>query len=96
MIDEINASFDTLYSQSKDSAQGYLTAAVRHIDEEFGAGFAKANPSLVAAYMQTAVADFNSSSTAKVNGAALRLIADSLDRMATGLENIAISLEDRE
>lgn len=91
--DQIEASFDTLYSQSKETAESYLKNAARRIDEEFGDGYAKANPALVAAYMQVAVTDFTSSSTAKVNGAALRLIADSLDRMATGLESIATALE---
>lgn len=90
--DTVEASFNTLYSQSKESAESYMHTAVRNIDEQFGEGYAKANPNLVAAFMQTAVTDFTASSTAKVNGAALRVIAESLDRMATGLENIADAL----
>jgi hypothetical protein len=59
---EITASGDTLMRQAMMTAAEYFDDAVRSIDAEFGAGYAKQNPALVAAYMQTAAADFATTS----------------------------------
>jgi hypothetical protein len=47
-----------LMRQASSTAHDYMHRAIHDIDEEFGEGFAKAQPSLVGAYMQTAAADF--------------------------------------
>jgi hypothetical protein len=47
-----------LMKQAGMTAAEYMRAAMHEIDEAFGPGFAKANPALVGAYMQTAAADF--------------------------------------
>jgi hypothetical protein len=86
--DYITASFDTLFSQSKDTAEEYLRKAISSIDERLGDGYAKDHPELIAAFMKTASADFTASSHAKVNGAALQRIAESLDTLARAVEDL--------
>lgn len=72
---DITASFETLMDQGGSTASFYMRRAVREIDDLFGEGYAKANPSLVAAFMQAAAADCGASVTAKVIGSALEEIA---------------------
>lgn len=85
MRDRITASFDELLRQSSMTADTYMSSAVREIDATFGTGHAKANPALVAAFMQAATADFVAATHAKVYGSALDRIADSLDGVAQAL-----------
>jgi hypothetical protein len=47
-----------LMDQASMTAQTYLYKGVEAIDAEFGEGYARANPGLVGAFMQTAAADF--------------------------------------
>jgi hypothetical protein len=76
--DRVTAGFQTLFDQSKDSAESYLRRAKGDIDEMFGDGYAAKHPELVAAYMQTACRDFTASSMMKVLGSALDNIAASI------------------
>lgn len=57
----------------------YMTKAKREIDELFGEGFAKANPALVATFMQAAVADYAA-------GLASERLASAIERLAEALE----------
>jgi len=79
--DQVTASFNTLFTQAKDSAESYLRNARAKVDEEFGEGYAAKHPELVAAYMQVAAADFSTSSNAKVFGAALDRIASAIEQL---------------
>ncbi|MGA0588865.1 hypothetical protein ACO2Q2_17350 [Dyella sp. KRB-257] len=88
MGDRITASFDTLLSQASMTAGAYMSSAVREIDETFGSGFAKANPALVAAFMQVASADFATASNGKILGSAL-------DRISGALSDVAEALRDQ-
>lgn len=56
---EINASNETLSAQASISAKQYMIEAKEAIDAEFGSGYAKENPELVAAFMRTAAMDFH-------------------------------------
>lgn len=85
MTDRIAASFDVLMDQASDTAAEYLGRAQRHIDERFGSGFAKANPSLIAAFMQVAAADFATATNGKIVGSALDGIAEALEKIAKSL-----------
>ena len=85
MDDRITASFDDLLRQASMTADAYMSSAVREIDETFGAGFSKANPALVAAFMQTASADFTAASNGKIFASALDRIADALGDLADAL-----------
>lgn len=85
MSDSIEADFDTLMRQASMTATDYLSAACTAIDDQFGEGHAKANPALVASFMQVAASDFNTSCTAKVFGAAIKNIGWSLDNLADKL-----------
>lgn len=87
MDDRITASFDELLRQASMTAETYMSSAIREIDASFGAGYAKANPALVAAFMHTANSDFVAASNAKVYGSALDRIADSLDGLAHALRD---------
>lgn len=54
----IRASNDTLLEQAPMTADEYLRAGVRTIDKQFGDGYAKEHPELLAAYMKTCATDF--------------------------------------
>lgn len=58
------------------TAEVYLSAAVKAIDNQFGAGFAKANPELVVGFMKTAAADFSAAVLAQQIRAGLESIAN--------------------
>ena len=73
------------HEASGDTAATYLSHAASDIDARFGEGFAQRNPALVAAYMQTAAADYSASSNAKVFGSALDRIADALESLADAI-----------
>jgi hypothetical protein len=64
--------------QAKETAGDYLVNAVRDIDGLFGKGYAKANPSLVAAFMQVAAADFAAAIISKAIGGAAEELARAL------------------
>jgi hypothetical protein len=44
---------------SEHNTSRFLLEAVKHIDRQFGKGFAKKNPSLVGQYIATCSSDFN-------------------------------------
>lgn len=62
----LTASPSELLEQASHTAESYLCHAVRAIDRQFGDGFAKKHPDLVAAYMKTACEDFNTSISLKI------------------------------
>lgn len=62
-------------------------AETQAIDKHFGDGYAAKNPTLVAAFMQTAAADMGAATLAKVQGAALQEIAESLRDIGRALED---------
>lgn len=86
MNDYITGSFDSLMDGARDTAAAYMSSAKREIDQTFGEGYAAKNPSLVAAFMQAAAADMSAATIAKVHGAALQEIAESLRSIAQALE----------
>lgn len=65
MVDEITADSSTLLRQASMTADVYLRRADQYIDRLFGNGFARANPELVAAFMQAAAIDLGSAIVAR-------------------------------
>lgn len=57
----ITASYDTLLKQAPMTADEYLRAAVRSIDEQFEKGYAQKHPELIAAFMQACANDLATS-----------------------------------
>lgn len=49
---------EKLMDQAVSTAYRYMNEAVRKIDSEFGAGYAKEHPELVAGFIQAASTDF--------------------------------------
>ena len=49
---------DELMHQASVTASKYMRQAIASIDEQFGNGYAKAHPELVAAFVQAASRDF--------------------------------------
>lgn len=84
----IDASFETLYDESHRTTRGHLRAAVESIDDQFGKGYAKANPSLVAAFMQAASNDFTQSVLAQQIRAGLDSIAESAEAIAVAIPDV--------
>lgn len=58
----ITASAETLMTQASMTARSYFLAAIKMIDDEFGAGYAQEHPQLIAALVQAAGADYNTAS----------------------------------
>ncbi len=58
---KIEASFETLMEQASSTTEDYLTAAIKMIDNKFGTGYAKANPSLVGDIVKASAKDFETS-----------------------------------
>lgn len=54
----VTADTETLFRQAPKTAHDYMRNAIHDIDEIFGAGYAKKNPVLVGAYIQTCALDF--------------------------------------
>jgi len=65
------------------TAHDYMRSAVTDIDGLFGAGYAKLHPELVAAYMQTAAADFGAAIIARAIEGAGSAIASSVEAVAS-------------
>nr|WP_279090043.1 hypothetical protein [Comamonas thiooxydans] len=91
--DEITADFKTIYEQAADTAESYMLKAVRIINENFGDGYAQAHPELIAAFMTSATSECHTITAAKVNSAAIRSVAESLNSMASALDRISDSLD---
>lgn len=91
--DQIAADFTTLYRQASMTAEGYLQKAISSIDEALGEGYAAEHPELIAAFMATAASDCNTAVSAKVNSAALREIADSINTLSMSIDRISDSID---
>lgn len=78
-----------IHDSSKLAADSYLCTAIRDIDSAFGKGYAHDHPELVAAFMQTAVADYASGIASATMAATVTQICEVLDRIANAIENVA-------
>lgn len=77
-MEKITADGDTLMRQAPDTIALYLRRAVEVIDAEFGKGFAKAHPDLVAAFLAACARDLETSSITS----GLQNIAEAIDAVA--------------
>lgn len=68
----ITADANTLMYQASYTADVYMAKGIDSIDKEFGKGYAKANPGLLAGYMLTCTLDNGSATIAK----AIEYLAD--------------------
>jgi hypothetical protein len=75
---EITASPETLMRQASMTADEYLNKAVTAIDRVLGDGYAKQHPELIAEFMRTAAADFNTAITAQAVQSAGSEIAEAI------------------
>jgi hypothetical protein len=57
-VSNVTASAESLMEQAGWTADEYLAAAIKHIDERLGEGYAKKNPALVGQFMITAAMDY--------------------------------------
>ena len=58
---QIQCGIATLMRQAPDTASLYLTSAIKSIDRQFGEGYAKKNPALVAGFMEVCASDLRTS-----------------------------------
>ncbi len=89
---EITASWDQLLEDAREHAGNHMRKAVREIDGEFGEGYAKGNPALVAAFMQTAARDLHMSGM----NVAAQGIADTLRSIGDAISNVADAIREAE
>lgn len=73
--------------QAAHTASFYMAEAVDAIDHSFGAGYAKSNPALVAAFMHVAGADYNNWNDAE----SAKRVRESID---TSVDAICLKIED--
>ena len=85
MTTELSA--QKLMRQACMTAHDYLLHGRSDIDGQMGAGYAKAHPELLAAYMQTAALDFMAGFLAKEVGGALAYRGDFLTERAPRKED---------
>lgn len=92
----ITASYDTLMRQASMTVEDYMSAAIRSIDKKFGEGYAKANPVLVAAYINGCTKDFGTSALIVAIQEATEVIAESLrnQALADSTSEMATAIED--
>ena len=57
-MNRIKADPVTLMRQASMTSSEYFRKAIEDIDNEFGEGFAKANPQLIGDYMKTSAIDY--------------------------------------
>jgi hypothetical protein len=67
MTNTIMADNQELLEQAPMTAEVYLRAAVRCIDNLLGAGYAKEHPELIVGFMQTAAAELGSAAIAQAS-----------------------------
>jgi hypothetical protein len=75
----ITADAATLMRQAHGTANEYLINGVRDIDAVFGAGYAKAHPELLAAYMKTAALDLLTTTLAQEISQAIERVAEAME-----------------
>ena len=71
------------FRQTKPTAQEYFGNAIDILDEEYGVGYAKKNPDLVAALISAQVSDFNNCAMVAANyeiAEGLQNLGDYLDK----------------
>ena len=78
MPQHITASADTLMNQAPATTQVYLLKAIDYIDNEFGIGYAKANPALVGAFIQASATDLGCAIIAQQVRAGLESIMENM------------------
>ena len=85
MSQEVTASINTLFDQASKTAGTYFDDAIRNLDNEFGEGYAKENPSLVGDFMKVCERDFSSS----VLNVKLQEIRDVLINVSDNIEYLS-------
>ncbi len=81
---------ETLMEQAPMTVAGYLRAAIREIDSQFGDGYAASNPALVGAFVQACADDY--AATTAVAGR--QIIASDIAEVADQLGQVAAAICD--
>jgi len=98
MTQQITTTFTEMMQQAWATTDHYLSKAIECIDRQFGMGFAKKNPALIGAFMQTASLDFMGGEIAQQIRVGLNRLAEYVDHsesvagIKSGLDNIANNL----
>lgn len=100
--DSITAGFDTLMRQAPMTADTYLAAGIKNIDDRMGNGFAKQNPNLLGAFIVASAIDLLGSTLAQQLRAGLdassvaeglTAVAESIKSVSTSIDTVAESVE---
>lgn len=75
-MNEITASQETLVEQAPGITASYLAAATRHIDGQYGDGFAETHPELLGAFVVACAMDVAAVTLAQQIRVGLQGIAD--------------------
>ena len=89
-MQRITANFHNLLNQASSTTHEYMIEGQDRIDKMFGEGYAKKNPELLAAFMQSAATDLHGSVFAQQVTDAIDKLTESLD---SSLLNITANIE---
>ena len=73
---------DDLMVQAPDTVNFYLRLAIEHIEDNFGEGYAKEHPELLAGFIQACAADFHTGIQAREISDAIIAVAEPLNELA--------------
>lgn len=82
---DITDGIPVMLEKAEQNTAAYLKAAVQTIDAQFGEGFAKQNPTLVGAFIQTCAQDFHTR--------LMKVAAQDLGNAVGTLGNVAMAVE---
>jgi len=84
----ITANWKELLEDTSIAMKRHLHNAKKDIDEEFGEGYARENPTLVAAYIQSASLDFSTATKSKVLSYGVFNISSSLSDISNAIKDL--------
>lgn len=83
---EIEASYTTLFDQAKGTVSEYMSRAVTDLDNEFGEGYARKNPALVAAMVTAMGQDFTTAARSKAQQGMVEAVVNAITAITEAIE----------
>lgn len=91
MPETITASWSKLSEDAFEQSKFNFSKSIDIIDEKFGKGYAKSNPILISAFMQSSAIEFNGTTI----GACIQQLKEDLDSISSSINNISDSIDSK-
>lgn len=89
MPETITASWSKLSDDAFEQSKSNFSKAIDIIDEKFGKGYAKANPTLISAFMQSSAIEYNGTTI----GACIQQLKEDLESISSSIDYISDAIE---